>query len=82
MATAGIIRLAPTVCEIGTMVQMWTAKMPSLSISFAIVAPQRVQEPQVELMMTAFTPSCLRFSAISRANSLALETVVPFPTVA
>ncbi len=82
MATAGMILLAPTVCEIGTIAQMWAVTMPAFSISLAIVAPQRVHEPQVELMMTACTPSRSRSCAISRANLLALETVVPFPTVA
>jgi hypothetical protein len=82
MAMAGIILFAPTVFEIGTMLQMWTTGMPALSISFAIVAPQRVQEPQVELMMTAITPSRTRSLTISWANCLALATEVPFPTVA
>ena len=81
MATAGMMRLAPTVFEIGTMVQTWAVRMPAFSISLAIVAPQRVHDPQVELMMTAFTPSFKRSLTISWANFLALETVVPFPTV-
>jgi len=82
MATAGTILLAPTVLEIGTMLQMCTVKIPALSISFAIVAPQRVQVPQVELMMTASTPSLVRSFAISRANFTAFATEVPLPTVA
>lgn len=82
MATAGTILFAPTVLEIGTMLQMCTTGIPALSISFAIVAPQRVHDPQVELRITAFTPSRIRSSAISCANFLALATEVPFPTVA
>ena len=82
IATAGTIRLAPTVLEMGTMLQMCTVGIPALSISFAIVAPQRVQVPQVELMMTASTPSRVRSLAISRANFMAFATDVPFPTVA
>ena len=82
MDTAGMILFAPTVLEMGTMVQIWTVRIPSLSISFVIVAPQRVQDPQVELMMTALTPSFTRSFAISRAKALALATEVPFPTVA
>jgi len=82
MATAGMILFAPTVLEMGIMVQICTVRMPALSISFAIVAPQRVQDPQVELMMTALTPSLTRSSAISWAKCLALATEVPLPTVA
>ena len=82
MATAGIILFAPTVFEMGTMVQMCTVKIPVFSSSFAIVAPQRVHDPQVELMMTACTPSLRRSFAISWANFFALATDVPLPTVA
>lgn len=82
MAMAGTIRFAPTVLEIGTMVQIWTAGIPALSISLAIVAPQRVQVPQVDVMITALTPSLTRSFAIWRANCPALATDVPFPTVA
>jgi hypothetical protein len=48
----GMIRLAPTVKEIGTMEHIWTTKIPARSISLQIVAPQRVQVPQVEVRMT------------------------------
>lgn len=82
MAMAGTIRFAPTVLEIGTMVQIWTAGIPALSISLAIVAPQRVQVPQVEVMITACTPSLTSSLAISRAKRPAFATDVPFPTVA
>jgi len=82
MAIAGTIRFAPTVLDMGTMVQIWTVGIPALSISLAIVAPQRVHVPQVEVMMTARTPSRIRSFAISRAKFSALATDVPFPTVA
>jgi hypothetical protein len=82
MATAGTILLAPTVLEMGTMLQICTVGIPARSISFAIVAPQRVQVPQVELRMTAWTPLLMSSLAISRAKSRALATAVPFPTVA
>jgi hypothetical protein len=82
MAMAGTIRFAPTVREMGTMLQTCATGIPALSSSLAIVAPQRVQDPQVELMMTACTPSRTRSFAISWANFLALATDVPFPTVA
>ena len=81
MAIAGTILFAPTVWEIGTIVQ--TCTTGSLrSISFTIVAPQRVQVPQVEVRMTAVTPSATSLSAISAPNRLALATAVPLPTVA
>ena len=35
--------------------------IPALSISFTIVAPQRVQVPQVEVKITASTPSATNF---------------------
>lgn len=82
MAMAGTILLAPTVLEMGTIVHTCTAGIPALSISFAIVAPQRVHVPQVELRMTAWTPSRMRSLAISWANPFALATAVPLPTVA
>lgn len=82
MAMAGTMRFAPTVLDMGTILQMWTAGIPALSISLAIVAPQRVQVPHVEVMMTAWTPSLTRSFAISSANRRAFATDVPFPTVA
>lgn len=82
MATAGTMRLAPTVREMGVTVQTWTTGIPTRSISFTIVAPQRVQVPQVLVRMTAWTPSLTNSWAISAAKDLALATEVPFPTVA
>ena len=81
MAIAGTILFAPTVIEMGVTVHICTTGMPALSISFTIVAPQRVQVPQVEVMMTAFTPACRSFCAYSAANFFALATDVPLPTV-
>jgi len=81
MATAGTIRFAPTVKDIGTIVHMWTTGMPALSISFTIVAPQRVHVPQVEVRITASTPSCLSSAAMALAYLMALATEVPLPTV-
>ncbi|OQB44814.1 MAG: hypothetical protein BWY01_01635 [Synergistetes bacterium ADurb.Bin155] len=82
MATAGTILFAPTVSEMGTMVQTWTTGSPALSISLTIVAPQRVQVPQVEVTITASTLASLSFWAISVPKRLALPTEVPLPTVA
>ena len=78
----GTIRLAPTVLEMGTMEHVWTTGSPSLSISLAIVAPQRVQVPQVEVRITPWTPSATRIFPISLPNSTALATDVALPTVA
>ena len=77
----GTILFAPTVREIGTTVHMCTTGIPALSISFTIVAPQRVQVPQVEVKITASTPSATNFCAYSFANPTALATAVPLPTV-
>ncbi len=53
MATLGTMRLAPTVCEIGTIEQTCAVGMPARSSSLTIVAPQRVQVPHVEVRITA-----------------------------
>ena len=81
IAIAGTIRFAPTVNEIGTTVQMCTTGSPHLSISFTIVAPQRVQVPQVEVSITASTPAETNSLPLAAAYSFALATAVPFPTV-
>ena len=81
MATAGTMRFAPTVCEIGTIVQICTTGIPNASIALTIVAPQRVQVPQVEVRITASTPSAFNFCEYSAANAFADATDVPFPTV-
>jgi len=62
----GTIRFAPTVFDTGIRFAIWTIVNPAFSISFTIVAPQRVQVPQVEVRMTASTPAALMSSAISR----------------
>lgn len=51
MAIPPRIRGAPTDLEIGVTVQMCTVGMPAFSSSFTIVAPQRVQVPQVLVMI-------------------------------
>ncbi len=78
----GTILLAPTVREIGVIEHMWTTGMPARSISLQSVAPQRVQVPQVDVRMTACTPSANNRLAISWPNFLELPTEVPLPTVA
>ncbi len=53
----------------------------SFSISFTIVAPQRVQVPHVEVNITASTPSATNAAPISEAYFLEFATDVPLPTV-
>ncbi len=82
MAMVGTMRFAPTVFEMGTIEQAWTTAIPACSICLLIVAPQRVQVPQVEVRITAWTPSATRSFAISQPYFSALATDVPLPTVA
>lgn len=81
IAIVGTILLAPTVKEIGTIVHICTTGIPALSISFTIVAPQRVQVPQVDVSITASTPSATNSLANFSANAFAFLTAVPLPTV-
>ena len=78
----GMIRLAPTVREIGTMEQTCAVGSPARSSSLASVAPQRVQVPHVEVRMTACTPTFTSFAAMSAPNPAARPTEVALPTVA
>ena len=49
-----------TVSEMGVTVQTCTTGRPARSISLTIVAPQRVQVPQVLVRIMALTPSSCR----------------------
>ncbi len=72
---------ASTVIEIGVTVHMCTTGMPALSISFTIVAPQRVQVPQVDVDDGV---DILEKEASRRSrsqNAFELATDVLFPTV-
>lgn len=81
MATAGKILFAPTVSEIGTIVHTCTTGIPNPSMALAIVAPQRVSVPQVDVNMTPFMPLANKSCPISSPKRFALETAVVFPTV-
>lgn len=81
MATPGTMRMAPTVLAIGVMVQICTAGIPTRSISFTIVAPQRVQVPQVLVMITASTLFFFKSAAISFPIRVASATEVELPVV-
>ena len=77
----GTILLLPTVFATGTKLAICTIGNPALSISFTIVAPQRVQVPHVETIITPSTLSSLKYSTISLAILAASAWVVPVPTV-
>ncbi len=81
MPTPGTILLAPIVLEMGVTVAICTTGIPTLSISFTIVAPQRVQVPQVEVKITAPILSSNSFWAYSLANPFAASVEVPVPVV-
>lgn len=78
---AGTILFAPIVFEIGTTVQICTTGMPTRSISFTIVAPQRVQVPHVDVRITAPILSSLSFPTKSSPNAFAFPVAVPVPVV-
>ena len=75
------MRFAPTVLATSMRLHITTTGMPVRSISLAIVAPQRVQVPQVEVRTTASTLALCSSWAISLPNLAAKAWVVPVPTV-
>lgn len=77
----GTILLAPTVFATGTKLHSITTGKPAFSNSFTIVAPQRVQVPQVDTIRIASTLSSCSRGIISFAILLASPSVVPVPTV-
>ena len=79
--TPRTILFAPTVCGTMGIALMTATGIPARSSSFVIVAPQRLQLPQVGTMMTAPTPASSNSSTISRPNCLALPIEVWLPTV-
>lgn len=81
MATAGIILIAPTVLDIGVTVHICAAGIPTFSISLTIVAPQRVQVPQVDVIITPSTPLSNNSWAISFPIRVPSATDVEFPVV-
>jgi len=58
-----------------------TTGMSTLSISWAIVAPQRLLEPQVEVRITASTPSSESFLAIPSPMTWHFLATVALPEV-
>ena len=76
-----MIRFVPTIAPIVGNDVTKTVGIPSRSISFASVAPQRVPVPQVPERSTASTPASWSSRAIARPNSVDAATGVPFPVV-
>jgi hypothetical protein len=81
MRTPRTTRLAPAPRARTGIAESNAAGMPSRSISLLIVAPQRLQLPQVAVCKTASTPASFSSRAISAPIRLAFATDVPFPTV-
>ena len=77
----GTMRLLPVTWAIGGKAVIWTMGMPALSISFTIVAPQRVQLPHVLTKIAPSTCSAWRTWAISRPMRWASFRKVRLPVV-
>jgi hypothetical protein len=75
------IRIEPIMEATGVIVHTWAVGMPILSNSFVIAAPQRVLDPQVEVKITALTPSALSCSAISFPNFCEFARLAATPAV-
>ena len=74
-------RLQPTIAAIVGNDVTNTVGIPARSNSLPSAAPQRVPVPQVPVSRTASTPASASSRAISRPNSAATATGVPFPVV-
>lgn len=75
------ILFAPTLKAIDVKAVTWAFGIPALSSSFDIVAPQRVQVPQVVVRIAAITPAFFKSAAIFLPISLLLSIFVPTPQV-
>ena len=82
MALAAMIRGAPKARGMAGIAEKITVGSPSRSSSRVIVAPQRLQVPQVAVRMTAWTPAARSSSPISRPKRRARSIGAPAPTVA
>ena len=74
-------RLTPAASGMVGMALMRAVVIPAFSSSLEIVAPQRLQLPQVATSKAAVTPLDANSPAISAPMRLALVTEVPLPTV-
>ena len=67
-------RSEPTSLATGIIVQIWTTRIFSRSISLLIAALQRVLQPQIEVRMTPLTPADFKRSAILWPMRVAFST--------
>ena len=75
------ILVTPTIrLTVGTAV-IWTTGKPALSIAAVIAAPQRVLEPQADVMMAPSTRLFLNCPAICSPISLQRPWNAPLPDV-
>jgi hypothetical protein len=74
-------RFAPTFSASAGMAEIIATGMPARSSSFAIVAPQRLQVPQVATSSAPATPAGRSSAAISAPIRRACPTAVPTPLV-
>ena len=81
MRGQGTMRLTPSENGIRWSAEYMTVGMPARSSSLTIVAPQRLQVPQVAVKMTARIPSRLSSSASSRPNFCARSSGAALPVV-
>lgn len=77
----GTILLEPTVEATGIKLHICTIAKPAFSSVLTIVAPQRVQVPQVEVKIMPSTLASCNNGIISLAILAASASVVPVPTV-
>ncbi len=75
------MRLTPIILETSGTAVIWTTGIPDFSISAAIVAPQRVLDPQVEVRMTAPISVFFISHAISAPICAQRLATVAFPEV-
>jgi len=76
-----ITLFAPTEIPIEVKAVICAVGISFFSISLAIVAPQRVQVPQVEVNITASIPLFFSSSIMDLPISLLFFTLVPIPEV-
>jgi hypothetical protein len=81
MPTPAMMRLAWSICAVGTRAVTRTAGMPALSISFSSTAPQRVPVPHVAVRITPETFAAASSRAIPSPILRAFSIVVATPVV-
>jgi hypothetical protein len=74
-------RLTPTMFATFGIAVIWTTGMPSFSMPMAIVDPQRVLDPQVDVRMAASMPLFFISAPISTPISAQRRATVALPEV-